>query len=106
MAIAGWCGRSFGWIAATLLFVGCAQPGYDIRVALDPEFRRSLGDERVFVHLVPADEHARWEVESMSVDGYWQYGSARGGTQSPRDRGTVMFELSAANPSALLKGDD
>lgn len=92
-------------LAAALLAGGCAAQSYNLRVALSPAYAKTLGDERIFIHVVPVTAANRWDMEAMSLDGYWQY---RGQPSAPpaRIRDTRMFELSAIDPSVVLNEDD
>ncbi len=86
--------------------VGCASPSYNVQLSLDRDYAKSLGDERVFIHLIPLTEQNRLHLEAMAVDSYWQYGPSS--THAPIDRpqGTRMFELSAEAPDATLSKQD
>lgn len=85
---------------------GCASPSYNVQLSLDRDYASSLGDERVFIHLIPLTEQNRLSLESMPVDSYWQYGPTTRRAPIDRPQSTRMFELSADAPDATLSKQD
>lgn len=85
---------------------GCASPSYNVQLSLERDYARSLGDERVFIHLIPLTEQNRLRLEAMPVDAYWQFGPSARRAPIQRPPSTRMFELSADAPDATLSNQD
>jgi hypothetical protein len=85
---------------------GCAPAGYNIDFSLDPHYAATLGDDRVFVHLVPVNPLNRGQWEMLSADEYWMYGTSPQPRQPLREKGTLIFELTAAQPNASVLASD
>jgi hypothetical protein len=99
--------RVFVWLFGVLLAggnLGC-QPGYNLNLSLAPDYARKLGDEKVFVHVVPVPPGARDRLANQSLDSYWQYGGSA--MQKPvREAGTIVYELDAGQPAVVLSRED
>jgi hypothetical protein len=95
--------RLLGFSACLLLLVGCGTT-YDLHLSLAEDYAKSLGDDHVFVHVIPVNPHDKDQLANLSLDDYWQYAGTK--KVVPRERDTKIFELSADRPSAVLKKDD
>lgn len=100
-------------VLAAALASGCGAPaaagpaGYNVRLSLDPAYAKALGDDHVFVHVIPLTARNHWALAGMPVDDYWQSDAAAPAAQRVgREKGTRAFDLSAAAPTALLSADD
>jgi hypothetical protein len=86
------------------LSAGC-HPGYNLNLSLDAAYGKSLGDEKVFVHVIPVNTRDRDQLANMPIDSYWQ---STGTTKQKisREQNTKIFDLSADKPTATLSRDD
>jgi hypothetical protein len=82
--------------------IGCST--YNLHLALSDEYAHTLGDDHVFVHVVPVNPHDKEQLSNLNLDDYWQYG----GTTKvvARERDTKVFDLTAQQPTAVLSKDD